>query len=150
MNPSGLTSWGEKLLYVRGLCVGLLLSAPIAPPPNPKLMLAAGLGMAFSTFITPVLRALGWRRLVERAEDAPTGPLPNEVERALRAALKNGMDVHEAVRFLRSSEGWDVLHLAPAVTAVTGLQEKEAIRLVMSVVFPSPSAPPNHPVQQPS
>ena len=132
MNPSDLTSWGAKLLYVRGLCGGLLLSASIAPSPDGRLIVVVSLVLTASALITPILRAVGWRRLTERIQDAPTGPFPDEVERALRTALGSGMDVQEAVKFLRWSKGWDILHLYPAVATVVGIPEKEAIRLVVS------------------
>lgn len=134
MNPSDLTSWGAKLLYVRGLCGGLILSAVFFASSDVRLASAASLMLVFSALLTPILRALGWRQLTERVQDAPTGPFPGEVENALRTALANGMDVQEAVTFLRGYRGWDVLHLYPAVVAVAGIPEKEAIRLVVSTV----------------
>ncbi|MDY3551670.1 hypothetical protein R5W24_000749 [Gemmata sp. JC717] len=134
MNPSDLTRWGARLLYVRGLCGGVFLSAVVAPSPNPWLMLAALLVVGLSGVATPILRALGWRRLAERVQDVPTGPFRDEVKIALRTALGSGMDLQEAVKFLRGATGWDVLQLYPVVAEVAGIPEKEAIRLVVSTV----------------
>ncbi|AWM37516.1 hypothetical protein GobsT_45070 [Gemmata obscuriglobus] len=97
-------------------------------------MLAALLVVGLSGVVTPILRALGWRRLAERVQDVPTGPFRDEVEIALRTALSNGMDLQEAVKFLRGVKGWDVLQLYPVVAEVAGIPEKDAIRLVVSTV----------------
>lgn len=134
MRRSDLTKWGEFLLYVRGMCGGLVLAHVLSDfsgrEADSKLLLIALAGLTASWLLTPLLRALGWRGLAENVGKVTT-PRPADVERALRTALRVGLSLQEAVRRLHHTRGWDVMELYPAVAKVAGLPPKEAIRLVM-------------------
>ncbi|WP_227254494.1 hypothetical protein [Frigoriglobus tundricola] len=90
-----------------------------------------------SAFLTPLLRALGWRRLAERTGDINPNPppRPHSVERALRTLLAESRSLRDAVRILHEKFGWDVMELSPAVAAVANLPQKEALRLVASLTI---------------
>jgi hypothetical protein len=133
MKARDLTRWGACLLYLRGMCAGLLLAFLLTSAAESVLLLTATGGLAVSVLLTPLLRALGWKRLAERAGDVGTAPLSGEVERALHTSLGDGCSLQEAVRLLHQTRGWDVMDLYPAVATVAKLSPKEAIRLVMSV-----------------
>ena len=143
MKASGLTTWGSFLIGLRGMCGGLLLSGALRSDtfsvPEHWLTLGAAAVLLASGLITPILRALGWRRLAERVGDAETIPRSGEVECALRSALGDGFSLQEAVRFLHLNRGWDVMLLSPAVATVANLPTKDAIRLVMSAAIATDS-----------
>ncbi len=157
MNANGLTSWGTFLLVLRGVCVGVLLSdflrkEVLFSAPEIWITIVPAAVFAASLILTPVLRALGWRRLVTRADPARSIPRPGDVERALRATIHDGLSLREAVRFLHRSREWDVPNLYPGVEAVANLPPKAAIRLVLEAIrnpraaktspSPDPHAPP--------
>lgn len=145
MKASGLTAWGAFLIATRGVCAGFLLAVALRGSsldsvPQHWLMLGAAAGILATGVITPALRALGWRRLAAHVGDAETAPRPGDVERALRSSLGDGLSLREAVRFLHLSQGWNVLHLYPAVATVANLPPKEAIRLVLDATSETDSA----------
>jgi hypothetical protein len=132
MKASDLTRWGACLLHLRGVCAGLMLAYLLTSMAEPVLLFSATGGLVASGLITPILRALGFRRLAERAGDVGTKPRASDVERALRSSLDDGLSVQEAVRFHHQIRGWDVMDLYPAVAMVAKMPPKEAIRLVMA------------------
>lgn len=139
MKRSGLTGWGAFLVGIRGMCAGVILCVTLrthalASVPDYVFITGAIAVLVASRVITPLLRALGWRRLGIYQGDAERAPGPIEVERTLRSCLGDGLSLQEAVRYLHLTQGWDVMLIYPAVVTIAEVPEKEAIRMVMLAI----------------
>ncbi len=127
MQANTLTHWGTYVLYIRGMCAGLLLSSILFPDSSSRGLYVGTGGFVACVLVTPLLRVLGWRVLIERTEDAPVS---EDVERKLRTLLDAGMTLPDAIHHHFQTQG-GMMDLCSAVASVSNQTPTEALRTVI-------------------
>ena len=136
MRTKLLTGFGGRMRFAQGVGFGLVLGAAYENKTVSMPMIAGAALLVVSIFLPLILRALGWRTLVETVSAAVDGQPPSQrqVEETFHLLLDGGLSREEAIRFVHLNRGWSLPDLWPAVASVCAVSREEAMRLVVQAL----------------